>query len=300
MARRSKDHTRARVGREVECLETREMLSVLWEGRAANDLSGSSLTPVGFNALIHPNAPPPVEDFAIGAPFAATRAGEVYVLIGQPGLNTTANQGCISPIRATGCDLIQTLLGNQNAVLITGVAANDEAGFSIAGVGDVIGPNRGPQDGVPDLLIGAPFAAGGLGAAYLVGGHTIAAALTSARTNRTTATIALSDIQVIRFVGDAQGDEFGTSVAGIGGNCYLVGAPLALQGRGIVRVFCGDTARSTIVGPSVGAHLGGVPADELASTTAPFKGNAVSGVRNPALVDPLTAQNNSSLFSVYA
>ncbi len=97
---------------------------------------------------------------------------------------------------------------------LDGAAAQDSFGISVAGAGDV---NR---DRVPDLLVGADLAdpAGRLnaGSAYLFSGSTFSL--------------------LKRFDGQAAGDSFGTSVAGVGDvngdgtPDLLVGAPAASPG----------------------------------------------------------------------
>ncbi len=80
------------------------------------------------------------EGLVIGAPWAFEQAGAVYVLNG--------------PIAEGTWNL-------QDSPYLTG-APGDLAGQAVAAPGDASG------DGIPDVWIGAPYAEGGLGAAYLV------------------------------------------------------------------------------------------------------------------------------------
>ncbi len=84
------------------------------------------------------------DDLLVGAPFADALAGAAYLVHGSPSLGSTV-------------DL------STAAARLSGEAAGDLAGYSVAGNGDVNG------DGSPDLLVGAPDA-GGTGAAYLLWG----------------------------------------------------------------------------------------------------------------------------------
>jgi hypothetical protein len=224
--------------------------------------------------------------------------------------------GCINPpTRAISCTLIDSYLTDRVALRILGARTGDLFGYAVTGVGDVIGDSR------PDVLIGAPFALNsGLesaGRAYLIGGEVIANVISAARAvgGSTIATIDLAqpilNTTTIRiFDGQVAGDEAGNSVTGLGTGHFMVGAPLngaapKLE-RGAVYVFgplrgvTGSgflTPISTVRGPSFGAHLGGVPAAELAATG--FRGYGISGIRNPALIpvaDDIVA--NEAQFSV--
>jgi hypothetical protein len=183
---------------------------------------------------------------------------------------------------------------------ILGARSGDQFGFSVAGVGNVIGDSR------PDILIGAPFALNtGLessGRAYLIGGEVIASAISAARAAGGTAvaTIDLSQpigpTTAIRVLdGEAEGDQAGNSVAGLGSGHLIIGAPkngsAPKEERGKIYVVAPLygvtdsgflTPASSVLGPSFGAHLGGVPAEEL--TTTGFRGYGVSGIRSPALI----------------
>jgi len=81
--------------------------------------------------------------------------------------------------------------------LFDGEVAGDKAGYDVDGAGDVDG------DGFADVLIGAPFAEGGSGAAYLVLGSV------------TPASITLSDADAV-FSGETADDGAGLALAGAG------------------------------------------------------------------------------------
>jgi hypothetical protein len=310
VVKRSKRSGCAKFRCAVERLENRELLSTLIEGSAANNLTGTTVAPVG-NIFDDSSAGMVGDDFAISAPGARGNAGDVYIVFGGSHLDPQppALQGCIAPpTRALSCSLIDTYLANHVALRILGDEPGDLFGYSVTGVGDVIGDSR------PDVLIGAPFAFNSgfesSGRAYLIGGEVIASVISAARTGggTTVATIDLSqpilDTTTIRiFDGFSAGDEAGNSVSGLGTGYFIVSAPLngaapKLE-RGAVYVFAplrGVTGNgvltpiATVRGPSLGAHLGGVPASELLSTG--FRGYGVSGIRNPALI-PVADDNVS-------
>ena len=301
MVNRANKSKRARVRPGVERLEDRELLSTLLEGVAANDLAGTTVSPVG-NIFDDSTSGLVGDDFAIAAPGARSAAGDIYIVFGGPHLNPTpaTRLGCINPpTRVLTCSLIDTYLTNRVALRILGDRPGDLAGFSVAGVGNVIGDSR------PDVLIGAPFAlnAGGesTGRAYLIGGEYIASVISTARTVGGTAlaTINLASPDPAAtfrtFDGLGLGDQAGNSVAGLGQGNFIVGAPrngaAPKQERGAVYVFTslrGSTGPGTlspftsVLGPSFNAHLGGIPAEELTATG--YRGYGVSGIRNPALI----------------
>lgn len=316
MVKRTKRKTGAnrRVG--LEHLEDRELLSTLLEGLAANNLTGSVVAPVG-QIFDDPAAGMVGDDFAISAPMANGQTGEVYIIFGGPHLNQQppVQQGCVNPpARVQDCNLIDTYLANRVALRIVGARPGDEFGFSVAGVGNVIGDSR------PDVLIGAPFALNAgfesSGRAYLIGGEVIASVISAARAagGNARATIDLSQpilpATTIRvFDGEVAGDQAGNSVAGLGSGHFIIGSPkfgfAPAEERGKVYVFAplygvSDSGflspLSTVLGPSAGAHLGGVPAEEL--TTTGFRGYSVTGMRNPALIPVADEQPNDPRYNV--
>ena len=110
---------------------------------------GTSLAALNFTG--HTNG---LMDLAIGAPTAAinnnSNLGKVYVVFGQNSTSSLPN------------DLNQ--INPSQGVIFQGNLANGQAGYSVANGGDI------NQQGVDDLLIGAPFAYGNGGAAYIAFG----------------------------------------------------------------------------------------------------------------------------------
>lgn len=106
---------------------------VVINGIAAGDCSGISVTGAGD---VNGDG---FDDVLIGA-FSATpgnlyQAGSTYLIFGHNGTWSTL--------------LVLSSLNGNNGVIINGIAANDQSGNSVAGVGDVNG------DGFSDVLIGA-------------------------------------------------------------------------------------------------------------------------------------------------
>lgn len=170
-----------------------------FSGEAPNDAAGTSLARAGdVNGDGY-------GDFLIGAPLndsGATDRGAAYLVLGGPGSWSLGKR-----------------LGQAPTIEYAGELTLDNAGFSVAGAGDV------NNDGFDDMLIGANLNDDGganAGAAYLVLGS---ATPTSA--NLSTA---------IQYTGEAAGNQAGISVAGggdVNGDGFddmLIGAHLNSDG----------------------------------------------------------------------
>ena len=147
-------------------------------------------------------------DLWAGAPLndtAAADAGAAYLVLGRPGMpaNTLATVG----------------------IRYTGEAANDQAGASVGGGGDVNG------DGFADMLVGAPFSTTvDNGAAYIVLG------------SAGPATASLST--AIRYLGPLNNDT-ANAVAGAGD----------VNGDGLADVLMGATGNDIIFSNAGGVYL---------------------------------------------
>lgn len=131
-----------------------------------------------------------VSDFIIGAPRAdenATDSGVAYVIFGK--------SGGLPPT------LSLPPASTSDGFKIRGAGAGDQFGTSVSSAGDI------NDDGVNDLIIGAPLADGS-GAAYVIyGGPTFPLALDVS---------ALTGSNGFKIGGDGAGQQFGISVSRIG------------------------------------------------------------------------------------
>ncbi|MFA6475053.1 MAG: integrin alpha, partial [Patescibacteria group bacterium] len=170
--------------------------AVKFTGEKASDNAGFSVASAGD--VDGDN----IDDILIGAPYSNSllHTGAAYVIYGKPIHLTSANL--------------------STAVKFSGTLLNDNAGFSVAGAGDVDGDN------IDDILIGSPYNGfSDAGAAYLVYGQT---SFTSSKLLLSTLVTAS---EAVKFTGASPDDSAGYSVASAGdvnndGNDdILIGAP---------------------------------------------------------------------------
>ena len=90
-----------------------------------------------------------IQDIIIGAPFASSYAGKTYVVFGKASWS--------SPISLAS-------LNGTNGFELNGESSGDESGYSIGTMGDV------NNDGIQDIIIGAPYASSHAGKTYVVFG----------------------------------------------------------------------------------------------------------------------------------
>ena len=174
-----------------------------------------------------------LDDVVIGAPYqSSTEAGAAYLILGgAPGSASLSSA----------------------AAAFTGEVANDQAGWSVAGAGDVDG------DGLADILVGARLQQDGAtagGAAYLIlGGPPTSGSLSSA---------------AAEFYGGSQYGYVGYSVAGVGDvdadgtDDMLVGSCAYNGGPGAAYLVLGGTPVSGNVSSAAIATYTGEAASDLA------------------------------------
>ncbi|HEY6892387.1 MAG TPA: hypothetical protein VI300_31570 [Solirubrobacter sp.] len=154
------------------------------------------------------------------------QAGAIYVVYGK------ASQGASVDLAALG----------SGGVRIEGAVANDHAGWSLTGVGDVNG------DGKDDLLIGTPWADPGTPAKTNAGG----ARVVYGRAATTEIDLA-TDTQGFRIDGAGEGDRAGYSVAsgdvnGDGRRDFVLGAiGTACRNGGLPKTCEGDAGAAYVV-----------------------------------------------------
>ena len=189
-----------------------------------------------------------IADLVVGAPHAddgaAIDAGKATLVFGGPGLQQSGST-------ALRLDYL-------------GEAAGDEAGTTVARAGDVNG------DGLADIAIGAPAAAGGHGRAYLVFGHANLRNLVgqSLQLAGLAACASPATLCGTVLVGEVAGDRAGAAVAyagdldADGSDDLLVGAPGASPdgraGAGIAFLLYGPRAHGTLPLGNVGGTVRGI------------------------------------------
>ncbi|WP_265276064.1 beta strand repeat-containing protein [Nostoc sp. KVJ3] len=170
-----------------------------------------------------------IDDLIIGAYNAASGAGQSYVVFG------TTN----------GFDAINNLsdLGS-NGFVINGINGTDVSGYSVSSAGDF------NDDGIDDLIIGAPFALSGAGQSYLIYGSS----------NGFSASLDLSNLDpsqgfAINGINATDSSAISVSAAGDinndGADDLLVGAPGASGGAGQSYVVFGTPKPKPQLQPQV-------------------------------------------------
>ena len=230
------------------------------------------------------------DDLLIGAPDASASAdfaGSTYVVFGT-------DQGFASPFELSSLD-------GTNGFVITGIAEYDASGTSVSGIGDF------NDDGIDDLVIGAPFASGGAGASYIVFGSALA----------WNATFSLSDIDGnngVTIVGQQSGDSLGTSVSRAGDvnqdgvQDVVLGAPLAgpvgaNPGFAYV-IFGGDTwsasfSLSSLDGSNGLVLTGAVTGDEFGTSVGAAGDLDADGIDDLVVGAPKADPNGNSSGATY-
>ena len=268
-------------------------------------------------------------DVAIGAPNASilngADSGAVFVISGA-GITSGLTQSV---------DLANVGTTNFPGVIFAGATSGDQAGWSLAGVGDVNGATANGSFPIADLLIGAPAAVSGAnGKAYLIYGSNILAAsaspvnlgLVGTNLNTTTIppTLITNAVLGLTISGTAGGDLTGWSVSSAGsfnGGALpdiMVGSPGYLNNTGRVDIFYGANFTpappvstlypgNALVGnivlggtsalTNLSATLIGGFAGDLAGYSISQAGKIRSGPGNPILIGaPGYTNNNGQVY----
>jgi hypothetical protein len=240
-----------------------------------------------------------LNDIAIGAPAATVNglpgAGAVYLVSG-PAIPTATSTVTLSRVGQTG---------GIAGVLFAGATAGAQAGFSVAGAGNVNGALTGANQSIQDLLIGAPAATVGPGAAYLVYGATNLPSLatttngvTSIVLNRVGATT--STVPGLTINGTANGDLTGFAVSsagdfdGDGLSDILVGSPGwnnaagradLIYGRPVTGgPLSGTTTLDQLITNSLSASFQGATAGNLTGFSVSLVGKIGNTKGNPVII----------------
>ncbi|MDV4169267.1 hypothetical protein [Rhodovulum sp. FJ3] len=194
---------------------------IIIEGAAFSDRLGSSVSSAGD---VNGDG---FDDFIVGSPNSDNGggvAGDAYVFYGS----------------ATGANIDISTLTNAQGFRIQGDEAFDRAGYSVSSAGDVNG------DGFDDLIVGAPFANGTEGEAYVIYGSATGVDIDLS---------SLTSAQGFVFIGDRNADFAGISVSsagdvnGDGFDDLIVGARAANLGTGAAYViFGGETGTNIDLG----------------------------------------------------
>ena len=196
------------------------------------------------------------DDILIGAPYAGSNKGEVYLVFGS----------YLAENRGTVADLSD--LSGGKGVRLDGIDTDDYAGYSVSSAGDVDG------DGKDDVLIGAwggdPDGAEEAGETYLVFGSHLATKPTTVDLN------ALSGGKGVRLEGIDGSDYSGEFVSAAGDvdadgkGDILIGAYSAYSARGEVYLVLGShlaTAETVDLGDLSGGKgilILGIDEDDVA------------------------------------
>ena len=252
---------------------------VLLGGGAQGDEAGTSLAPGGnFDGRsIGPLRP---GSLLIGAPGTVSGLnGSAYLVYGQTNLaNFAVSQGgqtFISLARLTATDTTAV-----PGIQFLGEAAGNVAGFSVANGGDF------NNDGLSDVIIGAPGYSTNTGRAYLIYGRA-AAGTGGAITGVVNLGAQLATIPEVEFTGQSAGSLAGysatatRSINNTGLTDIAIGAPGVASGAGAVYLIPGNP---NLVGP-VTLSIAGIENTTIAGltitasqpTSQRFLGTSVSG-----------------------
>eukprot|EP01040_Poterioochromonas_malhamensis_P007726 gene7726-8344_t len=211
--------------------------SVGWAGDVNND---------GYN------------DIVIGSPLANNEAGEVFVIFGRPLFNQTLNLSSLYSTKNRDYGFVIYGSGQVNG---DGSLLGDYVGFSVAGNFDI------NNDGISDLIIGAPYAKGSFGITYVIyGSSTInqKAINNGIYLERLTTKqgfgIYSSALALLGWSVASAGDYSGDGIDDV-----IIGAPGAAGGAGVAFIIYGSSSTMTTI--------------QLSTLTA-SQGKEIIGIKN--------------------
>ncbi len=173
-------------------------------------------------------------------PSVVAHAGDVNgdgiddVLIGGPGANNQIGQNYIvfGSKQQWPKTISLTSLNGTNGFTMNGINQGDDCGYSLNGIGDV------NNDGIDDIIIGAPFANNRIGQSYVVFGS-------RQRWPKVIDFFSFNATRGFTINGINEDDSSGMSVAGAGDvnndgiDDILIGVPLAQNGAGQACILFG-------------------------------------------------------------
>ena len=195
--------------------------------------------------------------FSVAAVGDVNGDGIADVAVGAPNADVSGNADAGKVILVLGGTQLQSNTGTPLRIEYLGDAASNQTGFAVSAAGDI------NNDGVEDLLIGAPGAAANSGTVYLVFGNAGLDEIAPVSMNLADLAACASPTLCGVVLTGAGGGEAGSAVSAAGDinddeqDDLLIGAPLLGAGR-VYLIYGPLTAPGTYALSSVGGTIAGV------------------------------------------